>query len=70
MNKWQIKIIDLKEKGLTQLQIATAMGCSQNYVSDLENGKCGKRLGYEKGNNLEKLWIEHYVPQENEMVTQ
>ena len=62
MNQWQAKIADLKEKGLTQNQIADVMGCSQNYVSNLENGLCGKRLGYDKGKNLEKLWAEHCSP--------
>jgi transcriptional regulator with XRE-family HTH domain len=62
MNQWQKMITDLKEQGLTQNQIADAMECSQNYVSNLENGLCGKRLGYEKGNNLKKLWDEHCSP--------
>lgn len=62
MNQWQKMIIDLKEKGLTQTQIATGIECSQNYVSNLENGLCGKRLGYEKGKNLEKLWKKHCLP--------
>jgi len=59
MNQWQKMITDLKEQGLTQTQIANEIKCSQNYVSNLENGLCGKRLGYEKGKNLEKLWAEH-----------
>lgn len=64
MNQWQKMIIDLKEQGLTQTQIATEINCSQNYVSNLENGLCGKRLGYEKGKNLEKLWQAHCAPQQ------
>lgn len=64
MNQWQKMIIDLKERGLTQTQIATEIKCSQNYVSNLENGLCGKRLGYEKGKNLEKLWWTHCAPQQ------
>lgn len=63
MNRWQAKVVDLKEKGLTQNQIAVAMDCSQNYVSNLENGLCGKNLGYDKGKKLEKLWAEHCSPQ-------
>lgn len=59
MNQWQKMIVDLKEKGLTQTQIANGMGCSQNYVSNLENGLCGKRLGYEKGESLKKLWVDN-----------
>jgi len=64
MNQWQKMIIDLKEQGLTQTQIATEIKCSQNYVSNLENGLCGKRLGYEKGKNLEKLWLALCAPQQ------
>lgn len=64
MNQWQRMITDLKEKGLTQNQIALEMECSQNYVSNLENGLCGKRLGYDKGKNLEKLWATHCSPQQ------
>lgn len=56
MNQWQKMIVDLKEFGLTQTQIAHEINCSQNYVSNLENGLCGKRLSYEKGINLENLW--------------
>lgn len=62
MNQWQKMITDLKEQGLTQNQIATEVKCSQNYVSNLENGLCGKRLGYEKGKNLKKLWVQHCSP--------
>ncbi|OTG81829.1 transcriptional regulator [Acinetobacter sp. ANC 4558] len=59
MNQWQKMIVNLKEKGLTQKQIADAMECSQNYVSNLENGLCGKRLGYDKGEKLKNFWLEH-----------
>lgn len=38
MNQWPNMISDLREKGLTQTQIGTEIGCSQNYVSDLERG--------------------------------
>ena len=65
MNQWQSMIVDLKDKGLTQNQIADEMKCSQNYVSNLENGLCGKRLGYEKGRNLEKLWLVHCTPEQS-----
>ncbi|KRJ27007.1 hypothetical protein APC80_02380 [Acinetobacter baumannii] len=47
---------ELREKGLTQTFIATEIGCSQNYVSDLERGLCGKRLSYDLGKKLENLW--------------
>ncbi|MDV8154560.1 helix-turn-helix domain-containing protein [Acinetobacter bereziniae] len=59
MNQWQKMICDLKAQGLTQAKIATEIGCSQNYVSDLERGACGKRLSYDLGRNLEALWNQH-----------
>ncbi|EEY94071.1 helix-turn-helix transcriptional regulator [Acinetobacter junii] len=59
MNQWQKMISELREKGLTQTYIATEIGCSQNYVSDLERGLCGKRLSYELGKKLEILWKEN-----------
>ena len=63
MSQWQKMITDLKQKGLTQTQIADEIKCSQNYVSNLENGLCGKRLGYDKGKNLERLWSHHFPSQ-------
>lgn len=59
MNQWQKMISELREKGLTQTSIATEIGCSQNYVSDLERGLCGKRLSYDLGKKLETLWKEN-----------
>lgn len=59
MNQWRKMIIDLKGRGLTQAQIASEINCSQNYVSNLERGLCGKRLGYEKGSSLKQLWLKH-----------
>lgn len=59
MNQWPNMISDLREKGLTQTQIGTEIGCSQNYVSDLERGLCGKRLSYDLGRKLENLWKEY-----------
>ncbi|WP_151809524.1 helix-turn-helix domain-containing protein [Acinetobacter seifertii] len=56
MNQWQKMISELREKDLTQTFIATEIGCSQNYVSDLERGLCGKRLSYDLGKKLENLW--------------
>lgn len=59
MSRWQTIISGLREKGLTQTQIAAEIECSQNYVSDLERGVCGKRLSYELGKKLEVLWDKH-----------
>lgn len=63
MTQWQKIISDLKGKGLTQKHIATNIGCSQNYISNLEHGVCGKRISYDLGKNLEKLWNEHHSAQ-------
>lgn len=35
-------VIQLKGKGMTQRQIADALGCSQPTISDYESGKIGK----------------------------
>lgn len=59
MNQWQFMISELRSKGVTQTEIAKQMGCSQNYVSNLEKGLCGKRLSYEFGKKLSKLWKKH-----------
>ena len=59
MNQWQQMVLDLREKDFTQTYIASVMGCSQNYVSDLERGVCGKRLSYAYGEKLKQLWKKH-----------
>lgn len=59
MTHWQTIIFELKKKGLTQKFIAAQIGCSQNYVSNLERGICGKRLSYSLGKNLEQLQKQH-----------
>ncbi|MFH3698380.1 helix-turn-helix transcriptional regulator, partial [Acinetobacter baumannii] len=58
-NQWQKMLSALREKGLTQTFIAAEIGCSQNYVSDLERGVCGKRLSHEIATKLQKLWKKH-----------
>ncbi|MDG9859401.1 helix-turn-helix transcriptional regulator [Acinetobacter ursingii] len=59
MNEWQKMISDLKQIGFTQKQIGAEINCSQNYVSNLERGLCGKRLSHELAINLQKLWSKH-----------
>lgn len=59
MSQWQNMISQLRIQGLTQVQIGKEIGCSQNYVSDLERGVCGKRLSHEIAKNLQKLWKKH-----------
>lgn len=63
MNRWQIIILQLREKGLTQTQIASEIGCSQNYISNLENGLCGKRLSHDFGQKLEALKKKYFDSQ-------
>ncbi|MCH7394214.1 helix-turn-helix domain-containing protein [Acinetobacter dispersus] len=69
MNVWQKKVVDLRGKGLTQTEIAAVMGCSQNYVSDIERGVCGKRLSYTYGSKLEGLWKEHFTGGQQEQLS-
>jgi Predicted transcriptional regulator with C-terminal CBS domains len=52
---WKTIIQDLKDRGLTQEEIASRVGCSQNYVSDLYNGKRGQALSYSLGQRLVTL---------------
>lgn len=59
MNQWQNMISELRNQGLTQTQIGMEIGCSQNYVSDLERGVCGKRLSHGLATKLQKLWKKH-----------
>lgn len=59
MNKWQNMISQLRAQGLTQVQIGKEIGCSQNYVSDLERGVCGKRLSHVIATKLQRLWKKH-----------
>ncbi|PVZ90092.1 transcriptional regulator [Serratia sp. S1B] len=62
MTKWQTIILQLRAKGMTQTQIASEIGCSQNYISNLENGLCGKRLSHDFGQKLEALQKKHSDP--------
>jgi transcriptional regulator with XRE-family HTH domain len=52
---WKTIIQDLKDRGLTQEEIANRVGCSQNYVSDLYKGKRGQGLSYSLGQKLVDL---------------
>jgi predicted transcriptional regulator len=52
---WKSLIQELLSRGLTQDQIAEQSGCSQSFVSDLLNGKRGKRIGFEKAQGLISL---------------
>lgn len=52
---WKTIIKDLKDRGLTQEEIANKVGCSQNYISDLYNGKRGQALSYSIGQKLVQL---------------
>lgn len=55
---WQRVINDLEASGLTQVEIGQLSGCSQSQVSDLKTGRRGKRLGFDVGTNLNRLWKE------------
>ena len=51
---WQQLIRDLKDAGLTQAEIASAIGVTQPTVSDLANGKI-KNTSFAIGDKLKKL---------------
>ena len=51
-------IRDLRASGMTQKEMAASIGASQSYVSDLERGVRGKRIGFEVGQKLHTLWLE------------
>jgi transcriptional regulator with XRE-family HTH domain len=56
MNAQQM-VRDLKtEAKMSQADIAIAIGSGQSYISGLERGSRGKRVGYEVGRALETLW--------------
>lgn len=53
----------LQAAGMTQMEIAGALGCSQTHVSDLSRGKRGKRLSYALHSRLVELWRERGQPE-------
>ncbi|MDV7397456.1 helix-turn-helix transcriptional regulator, partial [Arthrospira platensis SPKY1] len=52
---WKDIITSLVRSGMTQVQIAEAAGISQAHVSDLMNGRRGKRVSFDIGRRLEAL---------------
>lgn len=55
---WREIIDSLMRSGMTQHQIAASCGISQAHVSDLMNGRRGKRLSFEIGERLRALHAE------------
>lgn len=56
-------VLELKKKGLTQPDIAAAIGCSQPNVSDIETGKIGKvRPSWKVVSGLTKLAKKYGIP--------
>jgi predicted XRE-type DNA-binding protein len=54
---------ELQRAGLTQTQIASAIGLKQPTVSEMATGKAGiKRPSYKAISGLEKLAKEHNIP--------
>ena len=43
---WQALVGSILESGMTQTQVAEAVGCSQAHISDLLRGTKGKRVGW------------------------
>lgn len=55
----------LRQAGLTQTQIGTALGRSQTSVSDMETGKVkAENVSYPVVENLKRLARRHRVPTE------
>jgi predicted XRE-type DNA-binding protein len=52
---WKDIIAAIMKSGLSQHQIAAAVGVSQAHISDLAAGKRGKRIGFELGKRLQSL---------------
>jgi hypothetical protein len=52
---WKTIIQDLKYTGMLQRDIALEVGCSAALISELVNGKRGKRLTWEIGMRLNLL---------------
>lgn len=55
MNKWQSIVNELRQFGMTQQEIADSVPCSQNYISDISRGVCGKRPSHDIAAGLLKL---------------
>jgi transcriptional regulator with XRE-family HTH domain len=54
---WKDKVKPLRQKlGLTQVELGALIGCTGTHVGDLEHGKRGKRLNYEIGSRLQRLY--------------
>lgn len=53
---WQEIINALEQAGLTQVEMAQALDCSQGYISDLKTGRRGKRVDYFFGEKLLALY--------------
>lgn len=49
---WPKVITSIKAHGLTQTEIASEVGASVGHISDLLNGKRGKRIGHQLGERL------------------
>ena len=57
MNAQQL-IIEIRSTGITQVQLSKLSGLSQSCISDLENGKRGKRTSHETMQKLQEAWLE------------
>lgn len=55
-------VIDLRRTGMTQAEIAAAIGSGQTYISGIERGDRGKRIGFLVGQKLHALWLSKCSP--------
>ena len=59
---WAKLIRDLQQAGMTQAEIAASVGCSRPHISDIANGRRGRRMAYEVGAGLVGLHAERAAP--------
>ena len=56
---WQSMINEILATGMLQQELAKKLDCGQAYISDLSNGKRGKRVSYDLGVRIISLHREY-----------
>jgi len=56
---WQSMINEILATGMLQQELAKKLACGQTYISDLSNGKRGKRVSYDLGVRIINLHREY-----------
>jgi len=53
---------DLSDLNFTQTEIGRLTGLSQSYISELETGRKGERVGFEVVAKIKALWEKNHPP--------